>query len=73
MISSILVALMVSGPEISIFDSQTRPGKSWILVDDCAVEVKTVDIVKNQDKVIQQVNAFCGLNLNGIGNVSKEK
>lgn len=58
--SGVLLAMMVSaGPEVSIFDSKTAMGKSWILVDDCAAEVNTFDIKTNPDKVVQQVMDFC--------------
>ena len=56
--------------DISIIDSQTDPGSSYILVGDCAAKVKTRDIKDNPDKVVKQVNDFCGLELS---NVSKEK
>jgi hypothetical protein len=49
-------------PEISVYDSKTKPGYSWILVNDCPVEVKTSEF-KNPDKVVAKVNAVCGLEL----------
>lgn len=61
--SGVILALLASSgkPDISIFDSKTKPGQSWILVDDCAVEVKTSDIKAYPDKIIKQINDLCGL------------
>lgn len=65
--STILALLMASGPEISIYDSKTHSGKSWVLVDDCAVEVKTSDLKDHPDDVVNKVNEFCGLALDNVG------
>lgn len=70
----VIVALMSAHPDISIFDSKTHPGKSWIVIDDCAVEVDTVDFKMNPDKVLKKVNDFCDLNLDGLSMyATKEK
>lgn len=62
----ILTFLMAGSPEISIYQSKTHKGYSWILVDDCPVEVKTSEFKDNPDKVIQKVNLMCGLNLEHV-------
>ena len=64
--STILAVLLATGPDIAIIDSKVHPGKSWVLVDDCAVEVKTSEIKDNPDKVVKQVNDFCGLSLDHV-------
>jgi hypothetical protein len=67
----ILVAMSMA--QISVFDSTVHKGKTWVLVDECAVEVNTVDIEKNPDKVINQVNEFCNLQLDGLGTYATQE
>jgi hypothetical protein len=67
---TLLVAAMSFHPEISIFDSTVHKGKSWIMVDQCAVEVNTRDLMLDEDAVIRKVNYFCDLDLK---NVSEKK
>ena len=64
--TAILALAMTVTPDISIFDSKVHPGKSWILIDDCAVEVDTIDFKYDSDKIVQKVNDFCGLNLDHV-------
>lgn len=72
-ISSTIIALVMSiNPDISIYDSKTEPGYSWILVDECPVKVKTVDLKLRQDEVIDKVNKMCGLYLDDINVTKKE-
>lgn len=60
------LAAMSTTPDISVIDSQTHTGYSWILVNDCAVEVKTYDIKFHEGKVINQVNEQCNLDLSHV-------
>lgn len=67
--TGVILSLAMSGvysPDISIYDSKTHTGYSWILVDDCPVEVKTSEIKENPDKVVQKVNLACQLNLDHV-------
>ncbi len=65
--SAILLALAAStNPDISVFDSKTRPGTSWVLVGDCAVQVKTTDFQNNPEKIIKKINDFCKLELDDV-------
>lgn len=67
--TTVILAFLSSynSPEISIYDSKTVPGHSWILVDDCAVEIKTSDMKTNLDKVIKKINDVCHLDLDDVG------
>jgi len=69
----LMVALMSAHPDISIFDSQSHLGKSWILVDDCAVEVNTADFQKSPNKILKKVNDFCNLGLDNLGSYATQK
>lgn len=62
----LLVAMASFNPHIIVINSKTHPGKSWILVDDCAVEVTTSDFTTNPDKIVKQVNDFCDLSLDHV-------
>ncbi len=65
--SMLLLALLgYSSPDISIYDSKNNPKMSWILVNDCAVEVLKADFKDNPDKIVQEVNEQCNLNLRTI-------
>lgn len=54
------VANADSKPEISIFDSRTMPGESYLLLDDCFVALKTKKITDDcylQNEIAKQ----CGI------------
>ena len=62
---SALVMLLASQShalEISYFDSVTNPKVSWVLVDDCAVEVPKAK-VKDTCFVVKRVSDVCHLEL----------
>jgi hypothetical protein len=49
--------------DISYFDSETNPKMSWIVIDECLVEVKK-DKVHDTCYIIKKVDKECGLSLN---------
>jgi len=63
---AVLVAVMSVQPMITVIDSKSHPGKSWVLVDDCAVEVDTADFKNDPDKILKKVNEFCDLSLDHV-------
>lgn len=72
MINKLLfVIALTSILDVSIIDSKTRAGRSWVLVNDCAVEVNTSDIQYQPSLVIKKINDFCHLNLDKL-NVGQE-
>jgi len=72
--SHALLALAIGvNADVSIIDSRTHPGKSWIMVNDCAVEVDTADFKNNQDIIMKKVNAFCDYDYLGYIDHAQEK
>jgi len=61
--TTVLIALMGSTPDISIYDSKANSKKVWILVDDCPVEIDKKKI-KDTNYVIRMINEVCHLNIN---------
>lgn len=59
-------ALTAADLDIAIIDSRDDNKVTWILVNDCAVKVKKADLDKNPDKVVNQVNKTCGLDLDEL-------
>ena len=62
----LLALLGYSNPDISIIDSKNNTKMSWVFVNDCAVEVLKADFKDNPDKIVQEVNEQCNLNLSHI-------
>ncbi len=58
-----LVPCVVGAAEVQIFDSKVDNKISWILVDDCLVEVPKGKL-KNTCFILKKVNKECNLKLN---------
>ena len=49
-------------PDISWFDSRTKPGESYLMIDDCFVALKTTKAEKDLCYVQQAIKKQCGIN-----------
>lgn len=48
-------------PDISWFDSRTKPGESYLLIDECLVALATKTATKDLCYVQNQIKKQCGI------------